>query len=376
MKNQRLSAKIKFLVITLFTVLMFGTVLLVLGVTKNERFVEYGSKAYDDEIAVNIRETEKRESKYQTGSKEALGEHGKSTYSFRITLIKLKSTTQIKDIRLYFSIKTEAGSYRYDEYSSSTKNMTNQTYTSITTFNNLSSKYFNHIDEDGEHVDYLIDETPIEYFIKITYRLNNESKERVLTYKTESLKFDKTEKNFNKLETREVIKINADVNPQYIDPKDDPVRVRLNKTYATEETALDDVKEDSMKIEFNVSSINLNKLKYDEEKLKEKALKAIELPKVESADNAWDVNPEISDIKFEVWIKTNSDDSELSNYVKAYAIYGYMSSYRALSITSFTIDQKLSITEVYVFVEGKIYNGTKNNFDASYKVAFDKLISA
>lgn len=372
MKNQSLNAKLKILIIVFYTIIVFGLILLLLGSPRNSRFEKYGDKPYDDEIAVNVRETENRSSKYKTGSSDELGEHGKSSFDFRVTVIKLKSYTQIKDMKIYLSAKTTEGSYRYDEYSSSSKEMGTTTYTSITTLSSFATKSFESVDEDGESKEYLFNETPEELYIKITYKLNNETEIRTLTYKTSVLDIN-VNKKFNDVEERNIIEKGASVNPQYVDPKEDPVRVRLTKTKAEETTILGDVKEDILKVEFNVSTINLNKLQYNEEYLKANLLNKIELPKSSDADDAWDVIPEISDIKFEIWGKITSDDDDFANYVKFYSIYGFLSTYRALSITSCKIDESLNLEEIYIVVEGKIYNGTKNSFEALYKVKYESL---
>lgn len=372
MKSQSLNAKLKIIIIVFYTIIVFGIILLVLGTSKNQRFEEYGTKAYDSEIAVNIRETETRSSKFKTGSEEEIGEHAKSVFDFRITVVKLKSYTSIKDMRIYLAAKTTDGSYRYDEYSSSSKKMDETTYTSITTLSSFATKSFETVDEDGESVDYLFNETPEEIYVKITYKLNNEEETRTLAYKTNVLDINPSKK-FDNVEERNIIEKGASVNPQYIDPKEDPVRVRLTKTKATETTILGSVKEDLLKVEFNISTINLNKLQFDEEYLKNNSLTKIELPKVTTAEDAWDVVPEIDDVKFEIWGKITSDDEEFSDYVKFYSIYGFLSTYRALSITSCKIDETLNLEEIYIIVEGSIYNGTQDSFEALYKVKYNSL---
>lgn len=372
MKNQRLTAKVKIIIIVAYTVVVFGAILLLLGNPKDKRFDNYGNKAYDENIAINLRETENRSSKYKTGTSEKKGEHAKSSFDFRITLIKLKSNTKIENIRLYLAAKTANGSYRYDEYSSSTKSMSSGVYTSITTLSSFATKSFEKIAEDGESIDYLFNETPEELFVKITYSLSGEKEVRTLAYRTTVL-YKNPEEDFEKAELRNVLEANDVSNPKYIDVKDDPVRVRLTKTKAEEVTKLGNVEEDQIRVQVETSSINLNKLKNSDDYLKENLLTAIELPKLPTDKDAWDVAPEISDIKLEIWVKINSDDDSFSDYVKIYSIYGFVSKYRSLTVTTCKIDESLDLSEIYIAFECDIYNGTKSFCEGLYKVGYNSL---
>lgn len=47
------------------------------GKSKINRFSEYQDKAYDDQIAVNLRDIENRKSKLSTGSEDEEGKHEK-----------------------------------------------------------------------------------------------------------------------------------------------------------------------------------------------------------------------------------------------------------------------------------------------------------
>ena len=122
MNNIKLNAKLKVLIIVFYTLILFGVLLLTLGKSNFERFSEYSSTPYDDNLAITVREMENRKSKYYTGDKKELGEHEKSTFDLQVTLVKLQTKALINNIRLYVAAKTVDNGYRYKEYSSSNLN--------------------------------------------------------------------------------------------------------------------------------------------------------------------------------------------------------------------------------------------------------------
>lgn len=339
-----------------------------MGKSKINRFSEYQDKAYDDQIALNIRDIENRKSKLSTGSEDEEGKHEKSTHDLQIQLVKLRANTSIKNIKIYLAAKTLDNGYRYDEYTSSSKEMSTLTYTSLTSFTTFATKEIKELTKNGKKEEYLFDETPIEYYIRISYTLNDEKEERVLAYKTKALSFNQ-EKTFKNVEIRNIDNNNAN----YIESKDDPIKLKVTKTLISEESSLKEIKEDRLRVEFKVNSENLNKYKYDSDYLEKNNLISIELPKGPNDDDAWNVEPEINDIKFEIYGKIKNNDNKFSSYVKIYSIYGFFSKNRALSIATYKIDEVFNIDTLYIIAEGCIYNGTSQTFKTLYSVRVNDL---
>lgn len=371
MNNIKLNAKLKVLIIVFYTLILFGVLLLTLGKSNFERFSEYSSTPYDDNLAITVREMENRKSKYYTGDKKELGEHEKSTFDLQVTLVKLQTKALINNIRLYVAAKTVDNGYRYKEYSSSTKSMSEYTYTSVTSFSTFATKEYATITKDGESQNYLFDEEPTEFYVKVTYTIGEDETVHTLTYKTEVAKIK--EDKLSSAELRSIIASNATSNPSYVDPKNDPVRVKFTKELAEEASKLGSVKEDSLKVQFNVLKENLNSFKLDDEKLKANKLVGIEIPKDANADDAWDVFPEIKEIKFEVYAKIKSTDKDFSEYVKVYSIYGFLSKYRDLSIATAKFDESFDVEEIYVVVEGKLHNATQDTFSSLYTCKYNEV---
>ena len=246
MNNKGLNAKIKIFIIVIYTIVLFSIILLSFGKSKINRFSEYQDKAYDDQIAVNLRDIENRKSKLSTGSEDEEGKHEKSTHDLQIQIVKLKSNTSIKNIKIYLAAKTLDNGYRYDEYTSSSKEMSTLVYTSITSFTTFATKEIEELTKDGKKEEYLFDETPIEYYIRISYTLNDENEERILAYKTKALSFNQ-EKTFKDVENRKVDSNNAN----YIESKDDPIKLKVNKTLISEESSLKEIKNDTFRLAFN-----------------------------------------------------------------------------------------------------------------------------
>ena len=88
----------------------------------------------------NLFKMENRKSKFYTGDKKELGEHEKATFDLQVTLVKLQTKKVINNIKLYVAAKTVDNGYRYKEYSSSTKTMSE--YTSHTPEQNMNVKNF------------------------------------------------------------------------------------------------------------------------------------------------------------------------------------------------------------------------------------------
>ena len=327
------------------------------------KFNDYSSIPYDTNIGISIREIEHRYSKFATGNKNTLGEHEKSTFDLQITLVKLQTKTEINNIKLYVVAKTKDNGYCYKEYDENIKSMSQYTYTSVTDIENFAKK-------ESISVNQIFNEEPIEIFVKITYNIGNGNINHTLTYKTPI--FEVNEEKLFKAEFRDIISNNSTRNPSYVEPKDDPVRVKLTKKDANESSSLGSIKEDILEIKFCVLKENLNKYKHKDEYLKNNKLTSIELPKLED-EYTWDVYPEIKEIKFEIYAKIKSTDKDFSEYVKIYSIYGFLSKYRDLSIATSKLDESFDVEDIYIVVEGKLHNATKDTFNALYYCKYSEL---
>ena len=326
---------------------------------------KYSDIPYDKDLAVSIRMVENRKSKYYTGNQKKLGEHEKSIFDLQVTLVKLQTKKAIDNIKIYVVAKTVDNGYIYKDYSSSSKKMGEYTYTSVTSFATFATKEFT-------NENYLLNKTPEKIYVRVTYTNENIFVEQELTYKVSVINQDNI--NFDNFKKRNIISNNATSNPSYVDPKEDPVRIKLTKDEATEKSKLGSVKEDSVKIQFNVLKENLNKYKLDDDTLKANKLISIELPKDSNAYDAWDIYPEIKEVKIEVYAKIKSTDKDFSEYVKIYSIYGFLSKYRDLSIATAKFDESFEVEDIYVVVEGELHNATKDTFSSLFSCKYSELI--
>lgn len=367
MNNKGLAVKIKIIIIIVYTFVFFGVILLSFGRHVDKRYKNYGTQPYDDCLGLSLRVVEERQSKTLIGSNDEKGIHEKANYDLQITVFKLKTSTYVRNLKLYLAAKTVSGGYRYDDYATYSKAMSAQTYISLTSFNDFSTKEIKELNKNGKTKEFLFDETPVEFFIKLTYQITDSDSdnakvlsEHVLEYKTSILDF-KEEKEFEKADSRSVKASESN----FIDPKEDPIKLKIENYELTKEEA---ETKNAYRIECRINLPGLNKYKYDKDYLTNNKLKEIELPKAENESDAWDVSPELKDVKFEVYAKIKNDDSEFSKYVKIYSVYGFFSRFRQLSTLTYSIEKEFTVEEIYVIAEGNIYNGTQKSFKTVYKL--------
>jgi len=374
MKNGVLNAKFKILIITVYTVAIFlliGCAFLLQPSNRRESFSSYGTKPYDENLGIALRETEDRKSVLETysSSKPAdverkAGKHEKSTYNLQLTLVKL-TTKELNNIKIIVAARTKDGGYRYADYTTNSKYLGAQTFTSVTTFSSFSSKTIEEKEKNKSTVDVKFDETPVEFFVKILYTI--EGKDKILEYKVSPLDVDSS--TFSNYEKRNVIEAGNGSDSLFINPMNDVFRFKMSKTEVTENSTIDDIHRDTLKLELRTNLPGLIKYKYELDYLREHQLKKIEVPK----ENVWDINPEVAEMKLEVWGKIDSKDSQFSNYVKLYALYGFFSSQRTMSLTTVTIDESLNLSDIYIVMNGQIYNGTVDQIHTAYQIDYKTL---
>ncbi|MCM1260806.1 MAG: hypothetical protein NC182_06720 [Prevotella sp.] len=374
MKNGVLNAKFKILIITVYTVsifLLIGCAFLLKPSNRRESFSNYGTKPYDDNLGIALRETEDRKSVLETYSsskttdvERKAGKHEKSTYNLQLTLVKL-TTKELNNIKIIIAARTEDGGYRYADYTTNSKYLSAQTFTSVTTFSSFSSKTIEEKEKNNSTIDVKFDETPVEFFIKILYSVDENHK--ILEYKVSPLEVEAS--TFSTYEKRNIINAGNGENSLFINPMNDVFRLKLSKTEVDETSTIDTIHRDTLKLELRTNLSGLSNYKYELDYLREHQLKKIEVPK----ENVWDIDPEVAEMKLEVWGKIDSKDSAFSNYVKLYALYGFFSSQRTMSLTTVTIDESLNLSDIYIVMNGEIYNGTVDQIHTSYQIDYKSL---
>lgn len=374
MKNGVLNAKFKILIITVYTIAVFlliGCAFLLKPSNRRESFSNYGTQPYDENLGIALRETEDRKSVLETYSSSKTsdverkqGKHEKSTYNLQLTLVKL-TVQELNNIKIIVAAKTEDGGYRYADYTTNSKYLSANTYTSVTTFSTFSSKSIEEKEKNNSTIDVKFDETPVEFFIKVQYSINNNNK--TLEYKTKPLDIDSSK--FSTYEKRNVIGAGSGENSLFVNPMNDVFRLKLSKTEVTETSTIDNIHRDTFKLELRTNLPGLSNYKHELDYLKEHLLKKIELPK----ENEWDIDPEVAEMKLEVWGKIDSKDNQFSNYVKLYALYGFFSSHRTMSLTTITIDESLNLSDIYVVMNGTIYNGVVDQIQTTYQIDYKTL---
>lgn len=363
MNNGKINAKLKILIIAFYTIVIFSLVLLLFGGQKVTRFEDYGTISYDEYISVNVRESENRKSKLSTGTKEELGKHEKSTYDFYVTVVKLKVYTTITNMNFYVSARTVNDNFCYDE--SLNKEISTYSYTAPSAFSSFATKSFEECTEEGNTEEYLIDETPEEYFIKVTYDVKlgtGETYSKSLEYRVSALDV-KLEKKLKDVEFREIDTNNAN----FVKVGSEPFSIKFTKSLTEETSSLQNIKNDRIRVEFKANTANLHKTQ-----LKENYKETIELPSLINEDKT-NIYPEITEIKLEVYGKINSSDENFSKYVKMYSLYGFLSQYRAPALLTYSVDESFNLSEIYVIAEGKLYNSTEDSFSVVFAVKVETL---
>ena len=196
---------------------------------------------------------------------------------------------------------------------------------------------------------------------------------------------------YKKYEERQVLQETSTVaRANWIDPTNDVFGLQIGKTNATGESKLGNIKKNL--ICFNCTSLNNNLAKYKlsltESEIAEKNIKRLEQPNSEKLQ----LTPEISEIRMTVCGKIESKDKKFSNYVVLYSLYGFMSSIenRLIEstekenkrITNYTthlvensLDESFNLSELYITMEGKLYNSTVKKVSSGYKISYNNLIS-
>ncbi len=373
-KQGSLNAKIKFLIILAYTIILFLIIFLIFGTTKASQFEDYGDKPYDENIALNMQITEERKSLYETynasnerSKEKKLGLNEKSIYKFQLVAIKL-NTKYISNIYVNVAAKTADNRYKYASYSGS-RSMSSGVFTTTFSFANFSTKEVIEKEVGSGSKMKTFDETPKEVYIEVKYKVGSGSsaEEKVLKYSFNMLEV--SNKKFNKYQTRDILDANATENKNYINPSDDVLGIRIRKTEVGTNSTISEIKKDAYKIQVIDIVKNIDKFTINQDNVTENSYVAIE----QSNANKNPVRPEINNMKLEIWGKVESKDKKFSNYVKMYSLYGFMSKYRELTEYAAAIDESFNLSEIYVVAEGSIYNGTTDSFKIAYQVNFHNL---
>lgn len=391
----KLNSKVKFLIIVSYTLLLFLVVFLLFTPKTIDLYESYGKIPYDDHIGIMIKVTENRQSLLETydendeiDKKNKEGKNEKSTYDVAISLIKLRVET-LKDITVNLAVKTNDNSYQYATQQASKDN--NGIFVRyIGSFSDLLTKEVLS-ENEGTTTKNIFDETPKEIYVEVKYTVANnsskEEKENVLRYRVETL--DTKESKYKKYSERLVLKeATTDSKANWIDPVNDVFGLQIGKTDATSESKIGNIKKDLICINCISLNNNLTKYKLAQDEIESKELVRLEQPNSQTLQ----LTPEIAEIKLTVCGKVNSKDKKFSDYVVLYSLYGFMSSIenRLIEntekdnkrITNYTthlvensLDESFNLSELYITMEGKLYNSTVEKVSSSYKISYDNLIS-
>jgi|GEM_PF-877649 hypothetical protein len=393
----KLNTKIKFLIIAVYTLLLFLLVFVLFSPKAIDLYESYGRTPYDDHIGIMIKVTENRQSvletydsNSETDKKNKEGKNEKATYDVTISLIKLRVET-LKNITVNLAVKTKDNGYQYATQKASKDN--NGIFVRyIGSFNDLLTKEVLS-ENEGTSKKKMFDESPKEIYVEVKYTVQKSSSkdetESVLRYRVETLQTK--ESKYKKYEERQVLQETSTVaRANWIDPTNDVFGLQIGKTNATGESKLGNIKKNL--ICFNCTSLNNNLAKYKlsltETEIAEKNIKRLEQPNSEKLQ----LTPEISEIRMTVCGKIESKDKKFSNYVVLYSLYGFMSSIenRLIEstekenkrITNYTthlvensLDESFNLSELYITMEGKLYNSTVKKVSSGYKISYNNLIS-
>lgn len=372
-KQGILNAKIKFLIILAYTIILFLIVFLVFGKPKASQFDTYGEKSYDENVSLSMRIIEERKSLYETYSasnekskEKKLGLNEKSTYTLEVDAFKL-NTSYITNMYVNVVVKTADNKYKYA--SSGSNSMTSGNFRTTFRLKNFSTKEVIEKEVGSGSKMKKFDETPKEVYIELKYKVSpnssSKSEEKVLKYRFSTL--DVSFKKFSKYQTRDILDANATENKDYINPSDDVLGIKIRKREAGLTSAISNVQYDEYKIQVVDIEKNVEKLMLNQDNVAN-GLVAIEQP---TSNNP--VVPEITNVKLEIWGKIESKDKKFSSYVKMYSLYGFVSRYREFAEISGTIDESFNLSEIYVVAEGSLYQGTTDSFKMAYQVNYHNL---
>ena len=128
METKKIATKLKIIIIVVFTLVLFGIILLVFNRNVDKRFENYQDLPYDDNFAVLVREVEERDSKYQTGTTTQIGEHEKATFEIQVQMVKLVTAQPMENVKVYIAARTVRKSYRYYDTANSSRTFSDFDY--------------------------------------------------------------------------------------------------------------------------------------------------------------------------------------------------------------------------------------------------------
>ena len=326
----------KIFILVVYTIVIFSASFLIARVSsKVNRFVEYTTTPYNEDITVNTQVMEFRQS-----TKETNTDYEYSKYDLYLFITKLKVCT-ISNLYAYVGVESEESNYTYTE-SSSSRTMSNGTYTlSAISLSNSSTEFaYKKVEEkDGKVVE--TNHTPKKIYVKIAYDVQygekGKKENKELNYMFEYKDIDT--KKFDNYEKRLVLVKESG----YIDSKDDIFKIKMTHT-TTDATS---TKPEYDNIKLNFLEINTSKLENDE-------------TVVDSSINIYGL----------VGNEKNVTSKYFSKYVKLFSYNGYLNLERSIRTTrTVAIDKNYEIDKLYVTAEIKLSSGktVKTNYFVDVK---------
>lgn len=241
---------LKTLLLAVYAVLMFGLVIILANTTnKPKRFSEYKTIPYDDNISLNVQVMEIRQSKEETGT-----DYEYSKYDVYFIVTK-RVDASISGMNAY--IANDSGKEIKYQQSASEKTMA-KTTKQVTNFYILNSSLefaYNKITVEEEKVTH-DNQKPETLYIKLVYDIvytsdeDAEPKTCELNYKFDYKDVDATK--FVNYEKR-------DITGNYIDYKDDPIKIKLVNSQSESNNIT--------KNNFKVSIVDVNKAGLGDKKI-------------------------------------------------------------------------------------------------------------
>lgn len=333
------SNKIKILALLLFTIIIaLLSFLLINGKKQKEWFEGYGNNPYDENVFISVRVSETRQSE-----KENKTDYESSYYNAYIQITKINADAKIDNIVYYVSTTAENNVRKSaDNYSSSTKDSINTSYTTEN-FTKIAEKKIVVTDEKESFVN----EEPEKIYVRVTYtmKLNNETTNHELKYATDLAKVKEIKE--NKFEEKEVIK--SDDKFKVKNTTKVPFDLSISKT-KSDSSSKEEVKKDSYAVNLTINLTNLgsNGVNYN--------------------NNS---NKYVPEIKVEIFAKTKEladKNNFIPNYVRLASFVGTLTNARSLTVNP-TLDERYEVEEIFVFTYYRYANGKETTEQYKIKLA-------
>lgn len=320
-----LSNKVKFLILIIYiAIAILITALLVSSGLNGGELKGYNDLPEDENITLNIKLMEDRESHFETNSK-----YEESSTNLYFFVSKKTKDAVISSITMYVTFKTNDGARRYAELVTTSNNITssNSTYyysgNKINTTGLLSKK----INVSNDVVT-ITNNEPTEIYVRFIYTIstNTGTKRNTILYKNsvDAIK----DKQYASCEERKI-----DGNG-FVENRGEPIDFLFQKTFTSASTTSGGVEKDLL-----YSSIYLNNSITNNETVVDMSLRIMGLAENDSKD----------------------EKEYFSNYINLFSYYGVVNG-KSINSMKNSYDEKYDIKLIYVFGKMKLTNGKNYSF--------------